>query len=275
MMNLGSTALRMGLLFGLSAVAVSEQVAAPAGASTAKLPVYEVVSVKVNKSGSGNMSWNSTPNGVRMENVTLLMMVRSADYALRHAADDRITGLPGWAGKEHFDLEAKVSEEDAPVFAKLDEEQRSAMFRSLMEDRFKLKAHAETRDLPIYALVVAKGGVTMTPTKAADLKNEHYGSWGTNSNGNVMTADFKGGDAQMLADTLTQQLGRTVVDKTGLATKYDFKLEWTSEEATDAAASTVPGLFTAIQQQLGLRLDSQKGPVEGLVVDHVEEPSAN
>ena len=255
-------------------MAALAQTAAPVSAA-AKLPVYDIVSVKPNKSGSGNMSWNSTPNGVRMENVTLLMMLRSADYALRHAADDRITGLPGWASKEHFDVEAKVSEEDAPAFKKLTEEQRSAMFRSLMEDRFKLKAHAETRELPIYALVVAKGGVKMTPTKEADAKNENYRGWGFNSKGAVVTADFKGCEVQMLADELTQQLSRTVVDRTGLTGKYDFKLDWTSEEATDAAALTVPGLFTAIQQQLGLKLDAQKGPVEGLVVDHVEEPSAN
>lgn len=259
------------LLLGLGA---SGQVVVPA-AGAAKLPVYEVVSIKPNKGESGGMSWQSTPSGVRMVNVTLMTLVRASDFALRHATNDRIIGLPAWADKEHFDIEAKVGEEDVTAFKKTNEEQRCLIMWRLLEDRFKFKAHVETREMPIYELVVAKGGAKMTPTKEADVKDENFGGMSIGSSGSVTKAEYKGFEVSALADNLTQNLNHPVVDKTGLTGRYDFKLEWTPEDAPEMPGSTVPGIFTAVQEQLGLRLDARKGPVEGLVVDHVEEPSAN
>ena len=272
-MSFGLRAGRVCLLGGLAVGLIGALGQAPA--NVGKLPVYEVVSVKPNKSGLDSMSWSWTPDGLRLVDVTLTTLIRASDYTLRHAANDRIMGLPGWADKARFDIEAKVSEEDVPAFNKLDGEQRSVMFRRLMEDRFKMKAHTETREMPLYALVLAKGGVKMTPTKEADARNESYGGMSMGSKGGVTHAEYRKTAMDDLADNLTQNLGRTVVDKTGLKGKYDFALEWTPEDAPDGSTSTVPGIFTAIQQQLGLRLEAQKGPVEGLVVDHVEEPSAN
>jgi len=119
---------------------------------------YDVVSVKENKSGSGYMMWNSTPGGIKMENVTLRMLVTAA-YGLRSPTDDQVTGIPKWAQDEHFDVEAKVAPEDMEAFKKLKYDQKAPMLLAALEDRFKLKAHKETKELPTYSLVVAKGGV--------------------------------------------------------------------------------------------------------------------
>jgi uncharacterized protein (TIGR03435 family) len=175
---------------------------------------------------------------------------------------------------------------DAAELEKLSEDQFKLMFQSFLIDRFKLKVHWETKELPVLALVVAKGGPKLQEAKPGD----------TYANG-IKGPDGKpGGHAGMMmrgrgrltgqgipiasmVPPLTQELGRIVQDKTGLTGKYDIQLRWTTDDAApdsrSASDPSAPSIFTAIQEQLGLKLESRKAPVEVLMIDHVDQPSPN
>jgi uncharacterized protein (TIGR03435 family) len=145
------------------------------------------------------------------------------------------------------------------------------MIAPMLADRFHLKTHTETRVKPIYELVVAKGGPKMTPAPDSNVDGSlnmgfSNNDWKLTARG-VLMADF--------AASLSRARHRPVLDKTGLPGRFTFTLTWTSEDDTDTDAHAAPGLSTAIQEQLGLRLQSTKGPVDTLVVDHVEMPTEN
>jgi uncharacterized protein (TIGR03435 family) len=149
------------------------------------------------------------------------------------------------------------------------------MLRALVEERFQLKTHAETREMPIYALVVGKAGKLIPAAPESQGPMMRMGRGQLNGKKVPMA---------MLAQQISQQLGRAVVDKTELKGDFDFTLEWTPEpgqgrvhpRASDSAAdSSGPTIFTAVQEQLGLRLESQKGPVEIIVIDSVAKPTEN
>ena len=266
------------------AVAVSPWSSAKGQAGPASPPAkaltYEVVSVKPNKSESGMMMWTSTPTGVKMENVRLRDLITAA-YGLRSPMDEQLSGLPKWAEDSHFDLEAKVSDEDLEAFKKLKYDQQAPLLLAALEDRFKLKAHRETRELGIYSLVVAKGGPKLKPAKEGDTyenglkfkdKPSGPGTMSMNMNGSTFFAEFQGVPIENLAANISYQVHREVKDDTGLQGKYDIKLQWSPE---DAKEPTVPGIFTALEEQLGLKLVPAKGPVDCVVVDHVEQPTEN
>jgi uncharacterized protein (TIGR03435 family) len=228
------------------------------------------------------------PDKFSTTNVGLKMLIQNA-YGLK--MPDMISGLPGWADSANFDVEAKMDAETVAALKAMPkeqaDEQRRKMVQSMLADRFKLKVHRETKELPIYSLVVAKGGFKL---KEADPNNTYAnGIKGPDgvAHGGMMRmgrGELTGQGIEMtgLANFLSQQVHRLVVDNTGLKGKYDFTLEWTPDEMEggghpEAAAATSPGptIYTALQEQLGLRLGSTKGPVETVVVDHVEMPSEN
>jgi bla regulator protein blaR1 len=197
----------------------------------------------------------------------------------------RILGAPSRVKTQRFDIEAKVAEADVPKLDKLTVEQRGLMLRPLLEDRFNLKFHQETKDLPVDALVIAKGGSKM---KQSTSDNPIANGLRLMGAGHL---ESKGVSIEFLAQVLSRQLGRSVLDETGLTGKYDYTLEWLPDAAPPMAGggeSGQPGnlnapppdssgssLFTALQEQLGLKLESQKGPVSVIVIDHIEEPSPN
>jgi uncharacterized protein (TIGR03435 family) len=163
------------------------------------------------------------------------------------------------------------------------------MMLNIITDRFKLAYHRETRTLPEYALVVAKSGPKLEEFKATtDENGKPRGNW-MKMSGASLTAD--GIDMPSFTRMLANRIGRPVVDKTGLTGKYSFKLEWANEPhdgegpggppheggpgGGSASGDTGPSIFTALQEQLGLKLDSEKGPVEVIVIDHLEQPAAN
>ena len=170
------------------------------------------------------------------------------------------------------------------------------MLQSLLSECLKLTVHRETKELPVYALVVAKDGRKLHETKPGDTyPNGIQGRDGIARAGSISLTDGAGGRSEFtgqgitmasLPQTLSEQLHRTVLDKTGLAGIYDLKLEWTPAESqalkeidrdpmpdSPPADSLGPSIFTALQEQLGLKLESQRGPIEILVIDHVEKPS--
>jgi uncharacterized protein (TIGR03435 family) len=175
-------------------------------------------------------------------------------YQLR---EHQVAGGPGWFDTEPFDITAKGDEHASY-------DQLRTMVQTLLADRFQLKFHREMREQPIYTMVVAKNGPKFNEVKAAGR------GVGIGGRGQLKA---NGADMATFASALAGKLGRSVVDRTGLKGFYDFLLTWTPDEAQ--AESPGPSLFTAIQEQLGLRLEAAKGPVEILVVDRAERPSEN
>ena len=224
------------------------------------------------------------PDGVRLSNLPVQDLIVQA-YGL--VLTDQIVGLPNWANSERFDIEAKVASGDVAAFRKLTLDQVRSMGRPILADRFKFAGHEEKRVLPLYTLVVAKDGSKLTPsTLSSEDRDARTGLIGmghaATANGaapgmNELTA--RGVTMDRLASTLSQQgLSRVVLDNTGLTGRYDFKLTWAPENVAADPNSTDtsgPSIFTAVSEQLGLKLEPQKGPVPVLVIDHIEAPSLN
>jgi len=230
------------------------------------LPSFAVASVKANKLDTNHFRFAFTPDGVHIENATLLMIIRGA-YGAFNSLDNEFVGVPGWAKTEKFDIDAKVDASDLTAYGKLAIDQRRLMMQALLADRFKLRARREAREQPVLALVVTKGGVKFResttvptyPTPALEFGHGHLAGVGTMSE---------------LVSALTQSVGRTVVDRTGLSGRYDFTLDWTPDHDT-SAEETAPPLYTALAEQLGLKLEPQKGLVDVLVIEAVQRPTQN
>lgn len=215
---------------------------------------FEVASIKPNPTGGGHSDTDVDGNLLRMKNVTLKACIT---WAYRFT-DSEISG-PDWLASERFDIIAKT-ESGAP---------KPEMLAAVLEDRFKLAVHRETKEMTEYALVVAKGG--------SKLKKVDPGEDDTTSRRGHLTATrvSMNGLAHFLAGP-NVRLGRPVVNKTGLDGVFDFNLDWIPEGPERKDADAGPSIFTALQEQLGLKLETQKGPVEVLVVDHMERaPTEN
>jgi uncharacterized protein (TIGR03435 family) len=264
----------------MSAVAgASAQGSAPTtkpGAGT-KAPAYDVVVIKPNKSDSGMISADIGDDSYSATNVSLKMMMQNA-YDTKI---DLIFGLTGWADSARFDVQAKIVDTSSEALKKLTPEQRRGMLRTVLEDRFQLKVHKQLEMLPVYELVVAKSGSKLKEVEPPDpdaTLDEHKTLNGV-QRGNMRMGgtQFVAHDVQLslLTSVLSHQLHRSVLDKTGLQGKYDLALNWSLEDATASQDSPESFLFTALQEQMGLKLQPAKGKVETLRVDHVELPKEN
>jgi uncharacterized protein (TIGR03435 family) len=191
-----------------------------------------------------------------------------------------ISGGPAWLRSDKFDIEAK-SPDSAPEFSMTQfvtgqAPQLRLMLQALLADRFKLKLHREMKQLPVYELTVAKNGAKLKP--AADSGNGAL-LWGMSGKPNGDAAIRLTGNKKSmaeLADSLSNIAGRPVLDRTGLKGNFDFSLEYPFDPDTPSATPFAgPSMFTAFQEQLGLKLDATRVPVEILVIDHVEKPSEN
>lgn len=245
-----------------------------------KLPVFDVASVKANKSNDGMMRLSNTPDGFSCINLHLKTLIANA-YGIR---EDLISGGPGWVDSQGFDVNAKVSADDVDAFKKLTGRQRNSLMQAVLADRFHLKVHHETKTLPMYDLLLAKGGLRMKANPPvpppADAGNDPEAAKprGMMTMGPGM---IKGENLPMtsIVGQLSSALESTVVDKTGLTGTFDFDLKWTPDDAgpskeggsTEANVS----IFTAVQEQMGLKLQPTRGPVDTLVIDHAEQPSQN
>jgi uncharacterized protein (TIGR03435 family) len=270
----GLVSLAAAIILGLgNAVAGwSQSQAQNAGAAT---PVFEfdVASVKPLKSPDGGWGLSATSDGLNGTNVPLLYLIQSAYEVFEK---DRLVGAPNWAASENYDIAAKMDASTVEAFQKLSKEQRAIvsdhMLQTLLADRFKLTIHRETRELPIYLLVIGKGG-----PKLQDAKPDPGGANNPHWDGTVRAGAVTMIAHQMnmpgLASALLRSAGRTVVDRTGLTGKYEFTLQFNPDDSQPESSS--PGLFTALQEQLGLKLESGKSSVEVIVIDHVERPSGN
>jgi bla regulator protein BlaR1 len=223
------------------------------------------------------------PPTARLHMILPISILITSAYNLPVGSGNRILGGPDWLRQDidQFEIQAKIEDSEYAVMQKMTPAQQhervALMEQSLLADRFRLKVHFETREMPVYALVVAKSGAKLNPAK-----NEEPSRISTlgNEQGIAMTATGVTLEQFVLSPLLTGPSGRPVVDQTGLKGAFDFTLKWTPEQlAASAAAKEVvagaPSFFTAIREQLGLLLVPSKAPVEVIVIDHIEQPSAN
>jgi uncharacterized protein (TIGR03435 family) len=266
-------------------------------ASDGNRPAFEVASIKPNRSGDSRPLIQLRAGRFVATGATARFLIQFA----YDAQDFQLSGGPSWINSNKYDIDAKeedsIAKELQTLTAFQHMDQIRLMLQSLLADRFKLQVRRDTKDVAVYALVVAKNGPKLTQaavTPPATAAGNPQGPppngprIGITGNGQVTAT---GVPVSLLAEILSHQLGRQVADHTGLKGNYDFKLQWTPDEnqplsspdgaptPTPSSApppdSSVPSLSTALQEQLGLRLESQKGPVTVFVIDHVEEPSPN
>jgi uncharacterized protein (TIGR03435 family) len=257
------------LLFG--AATLEDQQGQPAAAVT-----FEVVSVKPNKLGDSNPTGRGGSihlDGAQlsMNNVSLWKIVGNA-FGVGEDKDYAISG-PGWLKSERYDIAAKIPAEVLKDQANL-RQNLPIMLQTMLAQRFQMKTHRETKVMPAYALVVGKGEPKLKPSEPG-RGPMRIGNGRIEAEKQVMPH---------FADILSQFVDRPIIDKTGLSGAYDFKLEWAQQAPVDLTdperrttdASMGPSLFTAIQEQLGLRLEPQRLPVEVLVIDRAERvPTEN
>jgi uncharacterized protein (TIGR03435 family) len=250
-----------------------------ARSSTANAFVFEVASIRPEKSGNGmfKVGWLSESR-FTARGTTPQMLIRLA-YGVD---DNQISAGPNRLDSESYEIDATADESVAELLHKLSDAQRKLatehMLQALLADRFALRTHRETKELPVYALVTAKHGPKLKQTNAVSMMRMGRGELVS-----------RGVPLALLVDQLSMRLGRTVVDKTGLKGSYAFTLRWTPEEdsatlkgpdspesqSVPASETSGPSIFTALQEQLGLKLESTKAPIDFLVIDHIEKPSAN
>jgi uncharacterized protein (TIGR03435 family) len=226
---------------------------------------FEVASVKPDHSLSQGSNFNRTPGGgLNATNVTLREMIIFA-YDIR---DHQLTGGPGWMDSDRYDVVAKASHDDVVETNNFEEAFRliRLKMRALLANRFKLAIHTETREMPIYALVIARNGPHLEQSKSDGLTMHRQ-------NGHLIC---KGASMKAFAERdLALRMGRNVVDKTGLAGEFDFEVKYAEDRGAASTDASGPDFLTAMQEQLGLKLEPQKGPVEVIVVDSAEKASAN
>ena len=219
---------------------------------------FEAASVKPNKSGSSSSSSHETSGQLVATNMSLRDYVRYA-FGVR----DYQISAPDWLSGERFDVVAKFPPHTG-------DSQVGPRLQKLLAERFKLQVHRETKEFPVYALVVGKNGPKMKEV-------EDNGGRNTNSSRGHLTGQRI--SMARLAEFLARQMDKPVVDMTGLKGTYDLTLDWTPDEVADKPGSDTaagPSLLTALQQQLGLRMQPQKAPIELIVVDRIEKvPTEN
>jgi uncharacterized protein (TIGR03435 family) len=292
----GMAAAAMALISGV-ATAIHGRAEAQDGATTARVYKYEVVSVKPRKSGDsgGGTGTRSTRDGYIAENEPLFILL---DYAYDLSNPEHLSGGPSWvySDSERYDVEAKMDESVADELQKLSRDERTAIRRQMLQEllatRFNLKVHRETRDLPVYFLEIAKSGLKLKEAKADD-PNAIKGpdgrpltdvvDWGSGDSGTIiMTAHAV--PISSLAGYLEKYAGHIVLDKTQLAGHYDFSMQFVPEliapqggggSASSGADPGAPSMFTAIEKDLGLKLEPGRAPIDVVVIDHVERPSEN
>ena len=283
-----TTSLRTRLRDGLRTVAaalVLGALFAPIHAQiTPTAPAFEVATIKANRSGTNNVRFGFQPGGRFVaDNASLQTLVRNA-YRVQSF---EIVGGPPWLASDRYDIVAKAAGNATPA-------DMLPMVQAMMAERFSLKFHRESRELPIYALMLARGDGRLGPQlkpSAVDCSGALRGApppppaapsprptCGIRISGATLIAG--GTTLAQLASNLSNALGRTVVDRTSLTGGYDIDLSFTPDQTMmppDAPPINPggPSIFTAITEQLGLKLESTKGPVQVIVIDSAEKPTEN
>jgi uncharacterized protein (TIGR03435 family) len=276
--NMRSVGQLVGLLLALSVLSVAQSVR----------PEFEAATVKASRN-NGKAGVRGTTGRLMLENVPLRLMI-SVSYKTRPS---QVIGGPSWNDSAMFDVQGKAAEAAGTDTMLL-------MLQTLLEDRFQLKIHREVREGPVYELTIARGGHRMRPASCIPFDPNHLprqaapgeaqvdycGRMSRGGDGSRRTVDAKGIEMvpaiglllPSLTGFLSEELDRAVIDKTGITGAFDFHLEWEPQRTSSAIQTDDSGaasIFTAVQEQLGLKLGAAKGPVEFLVIDRAEKPSEN
>lgn len=272
--------LRVARVFGLYAVLVPQVFAQAMQPQAVSRPLdangrpieFDVVSIRPNHSGAVPMDILSDPMSDTLT-ITNMPPAKIIEWAFLIFLNDEIVGMPEWARQDRYDIRAKVSAADLPSYRKvIDPIQRTPMLQKILIDRFGLNSHFETKELSVYALTVAKTGARLTEIQPAVGPNGMTEGGGRQrGRGRYQSM---GQPMRPFINELTEQLKTPVVDRTGLTGFYNYSLRWTPDDGTPAE-DDAPGLFKALQEQLGLKLERVKAPVQVLVIDHLERPSSN
>ena len=254
-------------MLALTLPAAHTQILQPTG----PLPSFEVATIKPSSPNATGSRDQFSGSGLAIENRTLADIFKLA-YNIN--VDAQLI-LPDWARATRYDINARIDEPTTIALQKLPPGLRSnqvrLMLQSLLIDRFNTKATVQTRELPAYALVPVKAGQRLTLSPCAPS----CPNIGTSGGNGVL--EGKNAPIEMLVAALTRQpelAGRTVIDETRLKSNYNWTLHWTPQDNT-TGADLGPPLFVALQEQLGLKLESAKRPIEVLVVEHLDHPSEN
>ncbi len=242
----------------------------------AQAPTFEVASIKLNPV-SGARVFRSPPEpgkplfGIQGNRVLdEFSTVRELIMDAYHVKDFQIIGLPDWCirGGDVYDIEARTESASPTV------DQVRLMFQALLAERFELKLHRESRDLPVYELVIAKGGSKLKETAPADKLP-------TPPRGPLRAADLNSGVTTLpvIIARLLMLVDRPIIDKTGLTATYRYEnFDWVGMRKAKLAgdnADPTESVYTAVQERLGLKLEPAKSPTNVLVVEHIARPSAN
>jgi uncharacterized protein (TIGR03435 family) len=220
---------------------------------------FEVVSIKRNRTGAEASDTNTTPGRLSLVNVTPLSLIRRA-FGVQ---DSQIIGAPAWLSSERYDVVAVTG--DASVLTDTD---RQPFLQAMFADRWQLRFHREMREIRVYSLTRVKD---RAPLAAHTGPGEYAMRIEPAADGRLRLRSIRGNMIRF-AEILTRQINDLVTDDTGLSGEYDFNLEWAPDQTTNAAG---PSLFAALQEQLGLKLESAKRSVTVVVIDHVERPTEN
>jgi uncharacterized protein (TIGR03435 family) len=235
------------------------------------VPTFEVASIKPSKAEPGSDSGISSKQGrISAQRVTLRRCIRGA----YNVPETLVVGGPKWVDDERYDIEAKAA---GPA----GDPELMLMLRSLLAERFKLVLHRETRPISGYALVVGKGGL-----KAQHSAPDAPSRTDSRTDSQSRSIDAQGCTMARLAQRLSEAVHLPVADFTAVAGEFDFKLQWAREEgsarppsagdkAGTLAVEAGPTIFAALQEQLGLKLESRKVPTEVLVIDRADKATEN
>lgn len=253
------------------------------------LPTFDVVSIKLYGPNNLRISIATKPDGVAVSGMPMHMILREAFGV----TNDRLLGEPAWAGTSRYDLDAKVAPDEAPRFKQLTNTQQWQMLLPVLEERCALQYHHETRELTVYSLVAARGGPKLqasmpAKTNTGQAPGPSRASAGASVSEAMFTISGHGQSTATIARWVSLTLGSTVLDKTGLTGAYDYTLSFVPDDSMKAgilppgsgggappAETDGPSIFAALQEQLGLKLVAQKQPVDVIVIDHMEPPTAN
>lgn len=247
---------------------------------------FEVASIRLSKSPEPGGNVEITPGRFRGKDLALQWLILTA-YRIKSG---NLSGdLPSWTISSRYDIEAKTGDAS-------DEDQILLALQTLLQDRFQLRLHREMKEEAVYFLTIAKNGIKMPPGNCVPVKKDFPNEcWSQGSDGLIRTLDWRGvrmSDAtgvsyRSLAGQLSASVKRPVIDRTGLTGTFDVHLRWAIDPplamvagtapntAMPSAESSAPSIFGSLEEQLGLKLESGRGPVEYLMVDHVERPSDN
>jgi uncharacterized protein (TIGR03435 family) len=226
-------------------------------------PSFEVAAIKPSDPDDHHDGFHLNGRHVSIEDQTVMEIIHFA-YAIH---ESQIVNAPKWFSEQRWDVDGVPDVQGEP-----DINQYQRMVQKLLTSRFGLQIHSDRRELSRYSLTVAKGGPKLKKSKSDPDARMDESGWG---NGSQRYMEFTNSNMSDLTLCLQEAAGKPIVNETNLSGRYDFVLHWTPNEARATEPNAAPGLFTAIQEELGLKLEATRGPTDVLVIDAATQPTQN